>query len=88
MTVGKHTQPRAIHCETSRFSRVKCRFLSLHAPASAGAIKDEHFVMGAAYALGAALVHHPIGSTAIAVGYISTGIAGVRHQRKFHQDPS
>jgi hypothetical protein len=54
--------------------------LHLHAPASLHKLSAEHVVMPTVYGVGAAMAHHPIGSAAIAVGYLTTAFLAVRAQ--------
>lgn len=52
-----------------------------HVPTSIRNMGAEHVIMPLAYAVGAALVHHPIGSITIAGGYATIGVMAARSQR-------
>lgn len=41
--------------------------------------RDEHFIMATAYSVGAVMVHHPVGSTTVAIGYFLVGIIAVHN---------
>ncbi len=66
----------------SRAHRVLRVVAHAHAPRSLRYLGVEHVLMSCVYGVGAVLAHHPLGSTAIAVGYGTVAVTSARARRR------